>query len=218
MKSALQSGAALAGKRRPVAVAAGEQVAKINREPVSSSLTVKTSDFSRLHFSNSELLAARRTPPCRPAVRGGQPRADSRDHSRRFIRVTFFDFCLSTNHFSPSTNRAFLPAAPLANQPEKGGTVNRPLTRVSRRKQRSGHMQGRNVPVHTRCAHFNRFAIALRLRWIAISLAKASERHARSAPRSARGYPLPGIRGADAIIKTQAIFKGVDNAVKGNWA
>jgi len=51
-----------------------------------------------------------------------------------------------------------------ANHSVKGGTLNRPCAHVSRRKQRAGHMQGRNVPSHA-CppemyAHFHRATAA----------------------------------------------------------
>jgi hypothetical protein len=52
-------------------------------------------------------------------------------------RYTFVAASLRTSHRSL-----------LANHRSRGGTVNRPCTRVSRRKQTTAHMQGRNVPCH----------------------------------------------------------------------
>jgi len=46
----------------------------------------------------------------------------------------------------------------------KGGTVNRPLTHVSHRKQTTGHIQGRNFPVHFLFPFFRRNPMALALR------------------------------------------------------
>ncbi len=74
----------------------------------------------------------------------------------------------------PRSRAKYSPSV-LTNQPSleihapKGGTVNRPLARVSHRKQTVEHTQGRNVPVHTFCTHFNRSAIAHSPRRLAVS-------------------------------------------------
>ena len=53
-------------------------------------------------------------------------------------------------HRSRCFTRAMLPAhkSVLRNSVSKGGTVNRPRTHVSHRKQTIAHVQGRNFPVH----------------------------------------------------------------------
>ncbi len=54
--------------------------------------------------------------------------------------------------FNVAPPGSFLPA----NSGVKGGTVNRPCTHVSHRKQTAEHKQGRNVPVHA----FSRYSSA----------------------------------------------------------
>ena len=97
-----------------------------------------------------------------PRILGGRDfspaektRAGARHQSRCLTRAKFSPF---TAHYSPITNHASLftnhrPSftnrnSRVTNHATGGGTVNRPRTHVSCRKQTTGHMQGRNFPVH----------------------------------------------------------------------
>jgi len=77
-------------------------------------------------------------------------RAIARFFSRRFIRANFLP---PTSHDSRVTNHAL-----------RGGTVNRPCTHVSHRKQTIAHMQGRNFPVHFLFLIFGQNSVVLPLR------------------------------------------------------
>ncbi len=166
MDPALQQVAALVGNAPRVPGVRDEQLSKANREPVPSSATIKAPDFSHLHFSNRELLTAHSAPLRRLGGRVLGPdikqRAVARYRSRRFT-------CAKC---SPSVLINLQPSLEI--RARKGGTVNRPFTRVTHRKQTVEHMQGRNVPVHSFCAHFNRPAIAHNPLLIAASQPNAS--------------------------------------------
>jgi len=58
------------------------------------------------------------------------------------------DQCASARYLSSCSTRAMYSPFLHTIHATGGGTVNRPYTHVSRRKQTTGHVQGRNFPVH----------------------------------------------------------------------
>jgi len=74
----------------------------------------------------------------------------------------------------------------------RGGTLNRPRAHVSHRKQTTGHMQGRNFPVHFLFSIFGQNPIALALRRSTRRSLNSARRPSHS-PRITRRLPfLPG--------------------------
>jgi len=92
---------------------------------------------------------------------------------RCFTRAKFSPFTLHylllTTHHSRVTYRL-----------GRGGTVNRPRTHVSHRKQTTEHMQGRNFPVHFLFPIFRQNPIALTLRRLAGRSLNSARRPTRS--------------------------------------
>jgi len=87
-----------------------------------------------------------------PRISGGRdfnPAGNTRATAR------FLSRCLTRAKFSPFVR---------PNSVARGGTVNRPRTHVTHRKQTTEHMQGRNFPVHFLFLIFGQNTIALALR------------------------------------------------------
>jgi len=139
--AALPVRATLSASERPASTAA-----KSNRETVSTFAPLNRPRFINMHFSNREPAAAHRDAGIDSRITGilggrnfssAITACDKVAYlSRSLIRAKSSPFAFTTHQL------------PLTTHASRGGTVNRPRTHVSHRKQTTGHMQGRNFPVH----------------------------------------------------------------------
>ena len=121
--------AALRSPFLPGTVTRVETLATHRKQTIGYASTRNVPAHVKLH---EVCLPAAAFDPCRVEDRSKAKREPTFKSSSEIVPL------LLTSHQSRITNHVML----------KGGTVNRPSARLSDRKQKTGHMQGRNFPVH----------------------------------------------------------------------